>query len=289
MRQITQPGPADPLRIESHAAPLVEGKIALQPGMVLLEAVAERLENLGLRSAALDLSGLTLGPLAFVMPAESASDEHVAFYSETFRRAGPIRVLEGTATYGNREAAPFLHGHIFWQDDDGRQSGGHLLPDNTRIAGAGSIGFKGCRDIAMATAFDPETNFTLFAPVAAEGAAETAGRAGKGNLIVARIRPNEDLIEALETICRRHGVGQARLASLIGSLVGARFEDGARIERIPTEICGRHGTVARRADGGYNIDLELSLIDVDGEIHRGRPCRGDNPVLICAEVFLERC
>jgi len=76
---------------------------------------------------------------------------------------------------------------------------------------------------------------------------------------------------------------------LIGSLVGARFEDGVAIESLPTEILGLDGSVERRADGGYDVDLELALIDDAGKVYRGRPRRGENPVLICIELFLERC
>ncbi|HMB76591.1 MAG TPA: DUF296 domain-containing protein [Kiloniellaceae bacterium] len=285
MRRIEQPGPVDPLRIESHSAPLVAGRIDLQPGDLLMDAVAKNLAGLGLRSAALDLSGLTLGPLHFVIPAVSATTEHVAFYSETHRRPGPVLIDDGAATYGSREGAPFLHGHLFWRERDGRQSGGHVLPAESRIAAAGSIGFKGCREIAMSARFDPETNFTLFGPVVETASAPR----GEASLIVAKIRPNEDLIGAIEEICRRHGVTKARLGGLIGSLVGARFEDGVAIESLPTEILGLDGSVERRADGGYDVDLELALIDDAGKVYRGRPRRGENPVLICIELFLERC
>ena len=285
MRRIEQPGPVAPDRIESHAGPLVEGSIAVTPGTILMEAVAAQLESLGLRSAALDLSGIALGPFHFVMPAESATPDHVAFYSETFHRPGPIEIDAGTATYGNRDGTPFLHGHLFWREQDGGQAGGHVLPAESRIAAAGSIGFKGSRAVAMTTAFDPETNFTLFGPVAAEAPSD----ADQDGLIVAKIRPNEDLIGAIEQICRRHGVEKARLASLIGSLVGARFADGRTVDGVPTEILGLSGAMARRPDGSYDVDLELALIDVAGKIHRGRPSRGENPVLICVELFLERC
>lgn len=285
MRHVKQPGPIDPVRIESHSAPLLQGQIELKPGTILMETLAEQLGALGLRAAALDLSGMVLGPMQFVMPTYSSSEEHVAFYSDTFKREGPIAIEEGAATYGSRDGSPFLHGHLLWHDAEGRQCGGHVLPGNSIIAAPGHIGFKGCKEVAMATCFDPETNFTLFGPVAEKEDLEM----DDGDLIVAKIRPNEDLIDAIETVCRRHGVEKARFASLIGSTVGARFEDGLVIDSVPTEILALDGGITRRTDGSYDVALELGLIDAVGKIHRGRPRRGENPVLICVELFLERC
>lgn len=285
MRRIKQPGPVDPVRIESHAAALSQGKIDLPAGGLLMAAIADKVEGLGLRSAALDLSGISLAPLRFVMPAHSSTAEHVAFYSDTFALDGPIAIERGAATFGSRNGSPFLHGHVLWRDEAGRDRGGHILPSESVIAAPCRIGFKGSRDVEMATRFDPETNFTLFSPLARESNSEN----GEGGLIVAKIRPNEDLICAIEDLCRQHQVQEARIAGLIGSIVGARFEDGLAINSVPTEILGLGGGVRRQADGGYQVDLDLGLIDTNGTIHRGRPRRSENPVLICVELFLERC
>lgn len=279
-RKIVHPGPTHPDRLESFSAPAISGEIRLRAGEVLMDAIAASLEPEGLRAAALDLVGLQLGPMNFVMPTYSKSPEHVAYYSETFHRPGPVTIASGTATYGSRDGTPFLHGHVLWRDDDGGQMGGHVLPHDCRIARDCTIRYTGCREISMDARPDAETNFTLFGPYPE---AES-----DGDLIVARIRPNEDLSAAIKEIARRHHVARGRVLSLIGSTVGARFQNGPAVDAIPTEIVGLQGILEEGPSGRIGLDLQIGLIDAEGKIHVGRPIDGDNPVLIVAELFIER-
>lgn len=278
-RRLTQPGPVHPDRIESASAPVVAGRFALEPGKTLIDAVAGPIEALGLRAAALDLSGMVLGPMQFVMPTFARTDEHVAYYSDTYRRAGPVRIDRATATFGFRDGIPFLHCHALWRDGEGRACGGHILAPDTLVAETSEARVCGTERIAMLSRFDAETNFTLFGP---ERVA-----AGEGDLVVARLRPNEDLVEAIEAVAARHDIRDAQVRSLIGSTVGGRFEDGRVVGDVPTEIVALDGTVRRRADGGHDVDLDIALIDAAGDILRGRLTRGENPVLICVELFLQ--
>ncbi|WP_235841421.1 PCC domain-containing protein [Cereibacter azotoformans] len=102
------------------------------------------------------------------------------------------------------------------------------------------------------------------------------------------MRSSEDLVEALEAVAARHGIREGRIRSLIGSTVGARFEDGPAIDDVRSEILGLDGRFGRDAAGGTCLDLKFALIGTVGRIHRGRPSRGESLVLICAEVFIER-
>ncbi len=278
-RRILQPGPVHPDRIESFTAPLVAGEITLEANEVLMEGVSSRLEEVGLRSAALDLAGAALQPMQFVMPTYSQDAEHVAFYSDTHHREGVVRVTDGTATYGTKDGEPFLHGHLLWQEGE-MSCGGHVLPGLTKVAEPCTIRYAGAREIGMDARFDQETNFTLFGP--------NVDGDPNGDFVVARIRCNEDLVGAIEQVCRRHQISRARVLSLIGSTVGARFENGPVIDAVPTEILGLNGDIQCPQQGSANIDLTIALIDADGDIHRGRPLPGENPVLICAELFLQR-
>lgn len=279
-RRILQPGPPHARRIESAAGPLVTAEILLDPGLTLCEAVAQPIERLGLRSAAVVLSGARLAPMQYVMPTYSRSADHVAFYSETYRPEGEVSLDLATATFGYRDGAPFMHCHALWRGPQGQACGGHILPLDTRIGTASRATVFGTAGVDMLSRFDDETNFTLFGPEPATGD-------GAGELIVARIRPNEDLVSSIEAICRNHGVQRARVRSGVGSTIGAMFEDGLVVDEIPTEIVVIDGQIAPDADGQPRCRLEIALIDAQGRIHRGRPIRGQNPVLICCELFID--
>ena len=72
----------------------------------------------------------------------------------------------------------------------------------------------------------------------------------------------------------------------IGSLIGVRFTDGRDVPAQPTELLVLEGEIRPRPDGAGMAEIEIVLVDVAGRLHRGRPAKGLNPVLICAELFI---
>ena len=130
----------------------------------------------------------------------------------------------------------------------------------------------------MLSSHDPETNFSLFHPVGEKQAG--------GDCIVASIRPGEDLVEAIEALCVRHGVVRATIRSGVGSIVGVIFDDGRRVEEHPTEFFVTEGLIRPGPDDAPRLDLTIGLADVRGDLHQGRPARGCNPVLICCELLI---
>ena len=275
-RRIVQPGPPAAARVESAIGQLRELSFAAAPGLTLVDAMAGPLAAAGIRGGAVDLTGLHLAPFEYVMPAPSPDADHVAFYSQTYRVPGGARVESGTATFGWRDGAPFLHAHALWHDANG-PGAGHILPLDTRVAAPCQVHGWGVAEAEMIALPDPETNFTLFGP------AQLAAAVDGGNCVLGRLRPNEDLVEGIEELCRRHGASRATLRSGIGSTIGSLFEDGSRVDTIPTEFFVRRGVVS---PGGPQADLEIVLVDETGAIMAGRPVRGMNPVLICAEIVL---
>jgi predicted DNA-binding protein with PD1-like motif len=283
-RSLTQPGPVAARRIDSFDGPAKRIAFTLLPGLSLCEAIAGPLVAAGLRSAAVVLGPVRFNPFRYVIPAVSPTPDHAAYYSDTFMPDGTITIDRGTATYGSRDGQPFVHCHALWRDDAGGAQGGHILPADTVLAEPATAMAYGSQDIAMESAFDPETNFTLFAPslpIPRQNPDATT------RLVVARIRPNEDLVESIEAVCRLHRITRAVVRSGIGSLVGAAFEDGRHIAEIPTEILVLNGHVTEGADGRPRAAIEIALIDRGGAVHHGIPTRGRNPVLICCELFLE--
>lgn len=276
-RRIVHPGPPDAVRIQSAVGHLRELSFAVTPGLSLVEAVAGPLGAAGVRGGAVDLAGLHLAPFDYVIPARSPDADHVAFYSETRREPDGVRIESGTATFGQRDGAPFLHAHALWHGASGTAAG-HILPLDTRIGAASDVRAWGVGEAEMRATPDPETNFTLFGPVQLDAEA--------GRCVLGRLRPNEDLVGGIEALCARHGAARATVLSGIGSTNGSLLETGARIDTTPTEFFVRHGTVAPDADGNPRADIDIVLVDEKGTIIAGRVVRGMNPVLICAEIVL---
>src|SRR4029453_8455575 len=96
-----------------------------------------------------------------------------------------------------------------------------------------------------------------------------------------RLRPNQDFAEALEAFCRARGIEHARLHGGVGSIIGAHFESGERVEPFATELLVRSGAI------GEEGVLDIALVDYSGGLAEGRLARGDNPVLMTMELVLE--
>jgi hypothetical protein len=142
------------------------------------------------------------------------------------------------------------------------------------VAEPGEASAWGFRSIRIDAKPDPETNFTLFQPSGSPVAAGTG--------LVARIKPNQDVIEALETIALAHGFRNAAVRGSLGSLIGARFTDGGSIDDHATEVLVRSGNIN---DGKASLDL--LVVDMRGHVHQGWLRRGENPVCITFDLVLE--
>ena len=284
MRTIQQPGPAEPERIQWIEARGRKLTLDLKPGL-LLDAIAEAFAAEGFSSGVLRLpAGSTLAPFAYVMPALSTTPEHAAFYSETFRPDGITRIDTGALTFGERDGAPFFHGHALWREADGRHNGGHILPDQSVLAEPISVDAIGLDGAGFVAGHDPETNFKLFMPAErpSGGNADVGGR-----FFVLRLRPNRDVFTALEAFCAERGIAHAVIHGGVGSTIGARFADGRSIEPFATEIAITAGHVAPGADGKPEAALAIALVDYTGGMAEGPLQRGDNSVLMTLELVLE--
>jgi predicted DNA-binding protein with PD1-like motif len=284
-KALRHPGPVDPNRIDSFEGRSRSLDFALAPGVSLIDAVAGPLDVAGLKGAGVTFKNVRFRPFRYVLPAHSPDAEHVAYYSATHAPAEEIEIVCASLTYGRKDDGPFLHCHATWRDRTGRMCGGHVLPLEAFVSAPGHAIAFGTDQVAMLSKFDPETNFTLFRPVAAE-AAPVKGKSGS-RCILARLKPNVDLIGGIEETCRRHGIRSARVRSGVGSIVGAEFEDGRIIHEHPTEILALAGHIAPDHNGQPRADLSIAVIDMKGSIHEGKPVRGRNPVLICFELALE--
>jgi predicted DNA-binding protein with PD1-like motif len=283
MRSIMQPGPAVPERIQWAEARGRAFSFTLEEGLPLLEAARRGFAEEGFAGGTLNIRGGALGPFAYVMPALSKTGENAAFYSETFRPAGIVRLKTGAMTLGRRDGGPFFHCHALWTEAGGRSNGGHILPEETVVAEPFEVNAFGIDGAIFTAEPDPETNFKLFGPLpAATAKAETTSRA-----FALRLRPNQDFAGALEAFCRDRGIASAKLHGGVGSTIGARFMDGRIVEPFATELAVRSGTIVSGADGALETRLDIALVDYTGGLAEGRLMRGDNPVLMTMELVLE--
>jgi predicted DNA-binding protein with PD1-like motif len=281
MRHVVQPGAPVPERIQWVEARGRAFSFTLETGLPLLEAARRGFARQGFSGGTLNIDGGALGPLAYVMPALPRTSEHAAYYSDTFRPAGVVRLNTAMMTFGQRDDAPFFHCHGFWREADGRAGGGHLLPEETVVAESCEVQAFGLDGAIFTAEADPETNFKLFGPLACKSAGT-----GTRRVFALRLRPNQDCANALETFCRDHAIASAKLRGGVGSIIGARFTDGRIVEPFATEMAVRSGAVTSR-DGALEAKLDVALVDHSGGLAEGLLTRGDNPILMTMELVLE--
>ncbi|WP_043340869.1 PPC domain-containing DNA-binding protein [Belnapia moabensis] len=268
-RHLAQPGPALEPRIESvpgHALPLA---LTLAPGLSLLDTVTQAVHAAGFDSATLELEGGRFAPFSYVLPAPAPDATHAAYYSGTHTPPEGARLERACITFGRRAGQPWLHCHAIWEEAAGRRAG-HILPEETVLATPIECRAWGLAGIALVSEPDPETNFTVFHPIPAPGAPPP----GAHRAAALRIRPNEDAAIALATAAHRHGLRRPALRGSLGSLIGARFEGGGRVEDYATEMLFT-------GEG-----LAIALADMRGRVHEGVLIPGDNPACITIEALL---
>ena len=279
---VPQPGPADAPRVIA-----VEGRgrgfrMPLKAGALLVDAVRDGFANEGFAFGVLNIGAMALGPFAYVMPALSKDGKNAAFYSETFRPAGVTRFECGALTFGSRDGAPFFHCHGIWREADGRRGGGHVLPEEARLAEDATIEAFGIDGAGFEVASDAETNFRLFGPAPAPTCWTKTDR----RAFVLRLRPNQCFHTAIEKFAREKGLANASIHGGVGSTIGALFEDGREVENFATEIFIRQGRIARNAAGGHAAQLDVGVVDYTGVIAEGRLMRGANQVLMTFELIV---
>jgi predicted DNA-binding protein with PD1-like motif len=291
MRRLVQPGPVAAARSESFAA---VGRVLdydLAPGANLIEALTGPLLAAGFRSASITFAGAALHPFRYVLPGPPRDGTHVAWFSDPHLPAGDparaTRVETANATFGWRDGTPFVHCHGVWTEPDGTRRGGHMLPEETFLAAPAPARAWGLAVAAIRVDPDPETNFPLFHPVAAEEPVGVAIAGRPARLVVARVRPNEEIGAALVALCRRHGLHGAAVRGSLGSLIGAAFADGRTVADPATEVLVREGRIAPGPGGALAAELDLVVVDGAGHPHAGRLAPRENAVCITFEVMLE--
>ncbi|HEX3991490.1 MAG TPA: hypothetical protein VHX39_10000 [Acetobacteraceae bacterium] len=275
MRTLRQPGPIHQQRIDSFGISTQSLTFPLAAGRSLLEAATKPMVDAGWRGGTLSFAGALFDPFRYVMPGPPDDASHVAYFSAPCAPAGPTRIEQANATFGWHDGKPFLHCHAVWTEANGARRGGHILPSEAIVAAPAMVQAWGFFEATIATSHDPETNFTLLQPSGTSQAHPDA--------VVARVRPNEDIISAVETIARLHHLPDATIRGSLGSLIGAQFEDGTIVPDNATEVLVRSGRVTTGM-----ADIDLLAVDGRGHVHEGQLARNANPVCITFDLLLTR-
>ena len=272
MRSVVHPGPVASERLELQPCAGQTIAVTLAAGIPLEDAVARALEPEGFDSAYLEIAAAPVEKLDYVIPALSPDADHVAWYSDMYGfGAGSIDRLG--MIVGRHKGASMLHGHGLWSPAGGKQAMGHILAQRTVLAEpvvARGIGIQGAMFDRLP---DEETNFELF---------RVRGSGTGGDYAALRLLPNQDFATALDAACAQLGWRSAEVHG-IGSLIGAEFQDGSVLDSLPSEF------LITGATAGTGEDPEILIVGIDGDtIMSGRLTRGENAVLITAELILAR-
>jgi predicted DNA-binding protein with PD1-like motif len=275
MRTLLHSGPVHPRRIDSLGAVARPLTFPLRTGLSLLEAATSPLVDAGWRGGTLTFAGGALDPFRYVMPGPPDDASHVAYFSAPRAPAGTTRIEQANATFGWHDGQPYLHCHAAWAEPDGARRGGHILTGESTVTEPAIVQAWGFSEIEIATSLDRETNFTLFQPFGLSHSDASA--------VVARVRPNEDIVTAVETVARLHGISNGTIRGSLGSLIGACFKGGTIVPDNATEVLVRGGHVT---NGIAAIDL--LAIDGKGHVYEGWLEPGENPVCITFDLVLTR-
>ncbi|MBX9451961.1 MAG: DUF296 domain-containing protein [Mesorhizobium sp.] len=277
MRSIRHPGPVALERERVAAGRAVPLVLRLRAGQSVNAAVTGALAEAGYASGYADLDRLAIEPMHYVIPAAAPDTSHAAWYSDTRSPAGVVTVERAGVIAGIRDGEPFIHCHGIWRDSDGTRLAGHLLPHEAIVARDTDVGAWGLDGAMFVAKDDAETNFKLFS---AEAAADDGDLSSRQRALACTMRPNGDISAAIERVCQSHGFMNASVVG-VGSLVGVDFADGSHVPSYATEVMVRRGTVVEG-----RCELDVALVDMNGDIHEGLLAHGSNPVCVTFELVI---
>lgn len=278
MRRINHPGASVTERRRVVPCRIEPLSLTLAEGISINAAVAAAFAGAGFDGGFVRLGNAPAAPLHYVIPAASPDENHAAWYSDRRSPEGVSTIEDIGMIAGRNDGKPFLHGHGIWRIVEGRRMG-HILPLDSRLAEPVEAKAWAVSGGLFDVCQDNETNFRLFS---AEASGSTGTGSHRGLLCI--LRPNEDIVTAVESICIAHRLHCAEIHG-IGSLVGCDFEDGRHVPSYATEVLIRSGSFKLEGDRPTSA-LDVALVDMGGEIHEGLLARNRNPVCVTFELLI---
>ncbi len=116
-----------------------------------------------------------------------------------------------------------------------------------------------------------------------------------GKMVTARLKPNQDITESIEALCKQNDIKHAIVRGAVGSLIDSHLSyattDGWKNMEINgpgVEILNISGQISFPDDDKtFRNHLQGVVADTDGNIFAGRLVRGSNLSFITIEVTLQ--
>jgi uncharacterized protein len=115
-----------------------------------------------------------------------------------------------------------------------------------------------------------------------------------GRLLVARIKPNQDLATSLGELCKSNGFKSAVIRGVVGSLVEANLSRGhgenRSVARVPgpgVEILSVYGEVRIATSSTPEVSITGVVAGTDGRIFAGRFLAAGNLSFITIEASIQ--
>lgn len=251
----------------------------LEPGRTVAEALFALLDAAHCTGGMVELSGGFLDPLRFVIPANSSDPAYAVYYSETYEPDNGARLECAWCSLGWKNDKRFSHCHGIWRTSDGHALMGHLLGSETVVKEAVTVRGFGAMDSTFTVTPDEETSFSLFAVTPSSLDVPDAPAA------LVRLRPNVDLIEAVEQAANAIGLKSGALYG-IGSFIDLHFKDGRMLPSDAIEIMITEGRFSLGQVGAEVDHVDVTGVGTDGSIKSGRLERGTNRVCVTAELLI---
>ena len=169
MRTLTQPGPPlQPRRLIAWAEAGGEFRVTLAEGDDLLNGLRATLAAASVSQAAVTVSSAVFSQFSYLTGQEDASGARVATYGAPTHLEGPVQLIGANAILGSdAEGKALVHCHAVVVDRAGTVHGGHLPPGACILGAGGAVAWAAAlKGSGFGVAYDSETNYPLFGPVA---------------------------------------------------------------------------------------------------------------------------
>lgn len=172
---VHHPGPRAAERCTIRVAPSAHQiRLWIAPGTSLFDGLIEALIGHGYGHASILLFDGDLAEAYFHVARPDPATERVVAYGPAIGIPGGARIVSANATLGHKaDGQPIVHCHGVLMDREGGLYGGHLPPETCIVGNGGVFGWAVVsKDGGFVQRFDPETQFPLLFPTAAEERAQ---------------------------------------------------------------------------------------------------------------------